>query len=60
VLAVPGDRALHGLAEVVAQVPPVCDLHGVRRAPGTAVGIDPGPVATDKLRARAACKPGRE
>jgi hypothetical protein len=36
-LAVPGDRALDGLAEVVPQMPPVRYLHCGRRALPAAV-----------------------
>ena len=60
VLAVPGDRPLDGLAEVVPQVPPVRDLDRVRCAAGAAVGVDPGPVPADHLRSRPGCQPGGE
>jgi len=57
---VPGDRPLDSLAEVVPQVPPVGDLHRVRRAPRAAIGITARPVPADQLRARAGGEPGRE
>jgi len=59
-LPVPGNRALHRLAEVVPQVPSVGYLHRVRRSPGAAVGIAACPVPADELPARAGGEPHRE
>ncbi len=47
VLPVPGDRPLDGLAEVMPQVPAVCDLHRARRSPRAAIGIAAGPVGLE-------------
>jgi hypothetical protein len=60
VLAVLADCPLDGLAEVVPQMPPVGDLHRIRRSPLTTVGIAACPVPADQLRARAGSEPGRE
>ena len=60
VLAVPADRPLDRLAEVVPQVPAVGDLDRLRRAAGAAVGVDPGPVPADHLRSRPGRQPGGE
>jgi hypothetical protein len=36
-MPVPGDRPLHGLAQVVPQVPPVCDLDRFGHAAAAAI-----------------------
>jgi DNA ligase D-like protein (predicted 3'-phosphoesterase) len=59
-LAVPADRPLDRLGEVVPQVPAVRDLDRVRSTAGAAVGVDPGPVPADHLSSRPGSQPRGE
>ncbi|KJY33154.1 hypothetical protein VR46_33850 [Streptomyces sp. NRRL S-444] len=55
-----GDASLGGLAEVVPEVPPVCDLDRLGCASGGALGEEWRPVPADDLDAGPLREPGCE
>lgn len=55
-----GDAPLGGLAEVVPEMPPVCDLDGLRCTGGGALGEERRPVPAHDLDAGPMGEPGRQ